>query len=368
MSNNLAAGNAQNAGDQANQNGQQGAQGGNGGDANETVVLSPEDQAAQAAADAADGQVDGQGGGADPGADGGEGGDGAAGGGRRSASERISEVVAERNAAMEYGNYWREQAFKLQQQGGGAGQQQNNGAQQQGGGQQAAQGGQQQGADDPQPTLEQFGFDAAKWASAHAAWVQREVDRRAEAAVERRLSTRDQQAEQRTVAQTWNDRVAEFKKTAPDFDMVTRNPTLPITEHMAGAIMRSELGPQMFHHLAKNPPEAARIARLSPQAQREQIARLEGRLEAQRPAAGGANGGGQNRNANGQFAGNGQQGQQQGANGGGQSRAPAPPTGTRGGGNEVNLNTSSLSDYLAARLPHIAAGRGSQVPGGRNAK
>jgi hypothetical protein len=365
VSNNLAAGDAQNAGEQANQNGQ-GGEGAN----NDTVVLSPEDQAAAAAAaeaDAAAAAANGQGGGEGEGAAGGE---GDAGGGRRSPGERIAEVVAERNAAMEYGNYWREQAFKLQQQGGGAA-----------GAQQGADAGADQGQGssteqvigiqdpkDPQPTLAQHNFDAAKWADANNAWMARAIERGVTAGVTQALSKRDEAASVQTTQQNWNTRVAEFRKTTPDFDMVTRNPHLPITESMAKVIMGSELGPAVFHHLGKNPPEAARIARMAPQQQREAIARLEGRLEGQRGQQQGGAGGGAARGADGKFVANGQGGGQQQQQNGNRSSAPPPPTGQRGGGNEVNLNTASLNDYLAARLPHIAGHRGTQTPGGRNAK
>lgn len=230
-----------------------------------------------------------------------------AGGKRRRADERIKELADERTAAIEYGNYWREQATAHLQK-----------------------------PPDPPPAaaktaapkLSDFPagdgqFDAIKWSEAVVTWNEQQIDAR----VEQRLSKADQAREAVTVANSWQGRVDAFAATHPDFAAVTGNPRLPIDKPMADAIQRSELGADIFYHLGKNPHEAARIARGTPQQQREAIIRLEGRVEALRgapapkPAARA------------------------------RTAAPPPPTALRpAGGSDVNLETCSIDEFMSARL------------------
>src|SRR5690606_33830576 len=166
---------------------------------------------------------------------------------------------ADREAMQEYADYWRQQALK-----------------------QAAPPAPQQPADDPAPTLDKFDSTEA-WARAHAERTQREHERRASAAVERRLAEARQAETQEQVVTQWQSRLTEFAKAAPDAVAVIANPRLKISDAMREVITASELGPQLAYHLGKNPLEAARISRLPA----VQAAAALGKLEAQlsKPAA-----------------------------------------------------------------------------------
>lgn len=139
--------------------------------------------------------------------------------------------------------------------------------------------------DDPAPTLDQHEYDTAKWAKAHADWSQRQIDKRVAAAIDAQQAKQAAQVTQ----QAFISRVAEFRKTAADFDVVVSNPALPgLSPAAAGLIVQSEMGPQITYHLAKNPDIATRISRMAPEQQAMAIGRIEGQLTAVRatpPAA-----------------------------------------------------------------------------------
>lgn len=294
-------------------------------------AAAPDPAADAAAADAAGAPGAGADPASDPAADpdGDASGDDDSGGGRRRVGQRIAEVVAERNATAEWGKHWFEVAQRLMQ------------------GQPNA-----TGATAPQPTaaadapvsrpppkLTDFpagdgrNYDALKWSEELAKWNDEQLEVRTVQAIEKRLSARDQKVEQEIAATTWVTRVAEIKKTEPNFDALVGNPTLPITKPMSAFIYRSPVGPQLAVHLAKNPAECARISLLKPDQIPLALARLEGRIESAPPPAAGARPAAAPRQ---------------------QSRAPAPPSPNRGGGvASINLETCSLDDYLAERLPKM---------------
>lgn len=253
--------------------------------------------------------------------------------GRRDPENRIKEVVAERNATAEWGRHWFDVAQRLMQGDRSA----------------AAPGGAPAGgaptdppapATRPPPKLTDFPagngqFDAVKWSDELAKWNDEQLEVRTAAAIEKRLTARDAQAEQATAASTWQTRVAEVKKAEPNFEAIVGNPALPITKPMSAFIYRSELGPQLALHLAKNPAECARISLMPADKIPQALARLEGKLEAAAPAPGARPNGGAPPPRQ-------------------QSRAPAPPSPNRGGAPaSVNLETCSLDEYLAHRLPQM---------------
>lgn len=69
-----------------------------------------------------------------------------------------------------------------------------------------------------------------------------------------------------------------------DFDIVTQNPRLPISQEMAKVIQDSEAGAEVFYHLGKNPAEAARISRLPSHLQAAELGKLEVVITAPKPA------------------------------------------------------------------------------------
>lgn len=315
MSNHLAAGNAQTPGNQANQNGQNSGApaSNNNSDDNTPVVLSAEDIAAQAAADAAD-----------AGAPAGDAGD--AGDGNRVPQPRFNEVVAERNASMEYANYWRNEALRLMGQGAAG----------------AAAGANPEPVDeDPEPTLEEHGHDVAKYMPAHSAWTRREIARQVSSGVNQGMQQASAQQRDQLTVGTYQSRAAEFAATKPDFGIVTSNPALQITKPMTAVILQSPVGPAIAYHLATNPAECTRISRLDPVQQAAALGKLEAKLEKPTPPAGGAPGG----------AAPGAGGTKPGK----PSRAPDPPSTSRpGGAPDINMRNCSLSEYLDQRVPQIA--------------
>lgn len=125
---------------------------------------------------------------------------------------------------------------------------------------------------DPRPTLEQHNFDQAAYEDALFDWklAQREVQ----------SSQRQQQQMVQEARSTFEQRQADFAAAHDDYDDVVTDPSLPITQVMAGAVHESEIGPQIAYHLGKNPKEAARIAGLSPLSQAREIGKIEAALAA----------------------------------------------------------------------------------------
>jgi hypothetical protein len=179
---------------------------------------------------------------------------------RNEARERIEELVAERNALRKYGEYLLKTVDELKTT-----------SQPKAAGPQAP-----TVAEDPAPTLEQHQFDPAAFAKAQNEWVQRQVEKRVAQAVEG-LEARRTEA---TMRSNFEARTAEFRKTQPDYDIVIGNPALPaLAPNTARLIVKSETGPQLAYHLAKNPDLATRISRMDPDQQGMAIGRLEAQLQ-----------------------------------------------------------------------------------------
>lgn len=106
-----------------------------------------------------------------------------------------------------------------------------------------------------------------------------------------RLASRREQAEtaQTTAAQLANEafsyRETEAREKFADYDAVTRNPNVPITQDMAEVIRDSDVGPDLAYHLGKNPQEALRIAQMNPTRRAVEMGKLEAKLTAPRPIA-----------------------------------------------------------------------------------
>ena len=214
---------------------------------------------------------------------------------RNAAEERIQQLVAERNAAMEFGRYWQERARGEAPKP-------------------------EAPKEEPAPKVEDFDGDTAKWADAYAEWSDKRIEQRAAKIVEQQIGRVREADTQEQMRAQYNERVQAFSAQHPDYSTVISNPSLPITSHMSEVIMASEKGPDIAYHLGNNPTEAARIARLSPTQQAAALGRLEASLEKSPPPKPA-------------------------------SRAPAPPTPIRGSApSSINLETCDIRDYIAARL------------------
>lgn len=64
----------------------------------------------------------------------------------------------------------------------------------------------------------------------------------------------------------------------PDYHQVTSTTTIPITMRVAEAIKLSEIGPDVFYYLAKNPGEAYRLAAMNDTLAVVEIGKLEAKL------------------------------------------------------------------------------------------
>jgi hypothetical protein len=119
-------------------------------------------------------------------------------------------------------------------------------------------------------TYEEYVEALTDWkvASAKAADAQADATRRAtEAQVAKGLA--------------WNERAKAAEAIHPDFaDVMTEAGTLPISEAMHVTIFESERGPELAYHLATNPDEAARIAKLTPLAAAAALGKIEAGLPA----------------------------------------------------------------------------------------
>jgi hypothetical protein len=131
------------------------------------------------------------------------------------------------------------------------------------------------------PTLEEVGFDEAKY---QAALIQY-ATQQAEQVVTRRLSEADAQRAEQGRLSTFAERQREFAKATPDFeDKVMHDPTLPISAAMRDVILDSPSGPELAYYLANNRNLADQIAKLPPHLAALELGRVEGRLQATREA------------------------------------------------------------------------------------
>lgn len=166
--------------------------------------------------------------------------------------ERISELVRQREEARRDAQYFRQEAERLRGQG-----------------QDKPQPKQPEGKPDPNKyeTLEQYLDALSDW----------KVDQRLKK--EREEFTKQSEAQRQYQAvQVFGSREAEASSKYEDYEEVTRNPSLQITEAMGHAIMESEIGPDVWYYLGNNPKEAARIANLSPVSQIREIGKIEDKL------------------------------------------------------------------------------------------
>lgn len=174
------------------------------------------------------------------------------------AQERIEQVIAERNAAKEYGEYWRQQALANVAPAPTPKE------------------------PTPQPSLEQFEYDQDKFAKATVDWATEQATAAAAKAVETQLDVQAKATRQADLQVKWEDRAAKFAETNPDYHAVVTNPTIQLTAEMVEVMAESEKGPDIAYHLGMNPDKAARIARMSTVQQAAAIGRLE--AEVSKPA------------------------------------------------------------------------------------
>lgn len=125
------------------------------------------------------------------------------------------------------------------------------------------------------PTLEQFGWDEAKYSAAVIEYAKAE----AKAAAMEALREDRQKSQQVTGRAAFEARQAEFAAKVPEYHAKVTDPTLPISSAMAEVIVESDRGPELALYLANNRDQAEVIARLPPVQAARALGRIEARLE-----------------------------------------------------------------------------------------
>jgi hypothetical protein len=88
-----------------------------------------------------------------------------------------------------------------------------------------------------------------------------------------------QQAAQK-VRESHDERMAEAENKYPGISDVAKDPTLPINEWMAAALMQSEAGPDILHYLDQNRDKAKEIYGMNPARAAAEIGKIEASLNA----------------------------------------------------------------------------------------
>ena len=221
---------------------------------------------------------------------------------RSRAEERIAGLVAEKAAAKEYGNHFREAYTDLEAKYRALQDQ-----------------APETVSDASQPTLEQFDHDTDKWAVAYSEWSKGQAKSVAEKAVAKAILNQRNVDEVEAKERVWVDRSSKFAETHPDFASVAGRRELPINAAMANIFKESEKGPEIAYHLGNNPDVAARISRMSAGKMAMALGRIESELTS-KPQP---------------------------------TKAPAPPTPVGGQQPTVDLADMSIDEYMkheSARL------------------
>lgn len=127
-------------------------------------------------------------------------------------------------------------------------------------------------------TLADFNYDEGEY----RAHLREEIRREAAEVARREVQQQHSRETARQRETSFKAREAEFAKTADDYHAIAHNPSLPITEGMAEAILESEDGPALAYYLGKNPDVTAKLAQLPPLVAAREIGKIEARLAFER--------------------------------------------------------------------------------------
>lgn len=133
------------------------------------------------------------------------------------------------------------------------------------------------------PTLEQHGYDEAKYQQALLNYWDAVADAKAEAKVEQKLKEREERTQYESRAKSFKTREAEFVAKVADYQEKVYDPSLPITPAMVELIAESSEGPQLAYYLANNREIAAQIASLPPMLAAREMGRIEAKLSQPAP-------------------------------------------------------------------------------------
>lgn len=139
----------------------------------------------------------------------------------------------------------------------------------------------------PEPNPDQYETQAA-YVKAVADW---QFDRRLreyKASEQAAVAAEKQQAQQQTYQEKFGATITAGRATFEDFDEVIealQDPAIPITRELVETLIQSENGAALLYHLAQNPEEAVRIAKLPALAAARELGKLEARIATKEPEA-----------------------------------------------------------------------------------
>lgn len=173
--------------------------------------------------------------------------------------KRIDELTKARYDAERERDYWREQAMR--QQGNDP--------------DKASEQAREQtprstSDDDEEPTLESCDFDQAELMRKWYAWRRRQDDK---------------VAAQQSRHREFQEKEAAFRAAHPDYDELTRDPTLPITKAVAELIIETDNPPAVAYYLAQHRDEVEALAQMTPAQAGRAIGRIEAKLSEPAPVA-----------------------------------------------------------------------------------
>ena len=172
------------------------------------------------------------------------------------AEQRIQQLVGDKKAAMEYGNFWKD---KFEQSN-------------------TVQPVVETTAPLVMPKLEDFDHDTELWAAAITTYNGQYINEAVNKGVNTALEATNKQAAQTAQDANWSANVAKFKEENPDFDSVAF-----ATKGIHDIIKGQANGPEIAYHLGKNPAEAQRIGTLPPGQQAFELGKLQ--MSPSKPAA-----------------------------------------------------------------------------------
>jgi hypothetical protein len=126
------------------------------------------------------------------------------------------------------------------------------------------------------PTLEQFGYDEAKYTAAITDYVRNLTRAEAKAVMEQERKA----IEQQTRTQTFKQREAEFAASVEDYADKVYDPSLPLSATVVELIAESDIGPKVAYHLAEHPDIARSLYGMTPTQAAREFGKLEARLTA----------------------------------------------------------------------------------------
>lgn len=145
---------------------------------------------------------------------------------------------------------------------------------------------QSQVAPDSPPTLEQFGYDEAKYQAALYSHLTKTVGAKLRDEILGEVKQTETQRRQQETLSAWQKRQAEFAKTNPDYvEKVVNAATIPISKELQEKLMQLEDGPQIALHLADNREKAYEIMRLPIEFQLMEVGSIRASLKKSPPVS-----------------------------------------------------------------------------------